>query len=127
MHSQNTSSAHNKQSDEWIEHERFLPNEDYFKTAVSKISDKIASETLESIWYGISQVHKRPQICTDMDEIFNEEIKDEEFNTVIAIASTKTAPSQTGLKFKRSGQKTPRKRYSQHSATWGIQRKSLHC
>ena len=41
----------------------------------------------------------RPQLYTVMDEIFNKEITKEEFNTVIAIASTITAPSPTGLTF----------------------------
>ena len=41
------------QSEDGIDHERFLTDEDYFNTTVSKITDKIPTAVLDSIWYGI--------------------------------------------------------------------------
>ena len=64
-----------------------------------KISDKIPKEALDSIWYGVLHVPKRQQLCKDMGEIFEKAISEDEFNSVIAISSTNTAPSQTGLTF----------------------------
>ena len=48
------------QSDDGIDHERFLTDEEYFKATVSKIPDKIRTAALESIRCGISHVPKRP-------------------------------------------------------------------
>ena len=47
----------------------------------------------------MSYVPKRPQLCNEMEDIFNKDIAEDEFNTVIATASTNTAPSPTGLTF----------------------------
>ena len=44
------------QSDERIEHERFLTDKDNFKTVISQITEKIPEVARESIWYGISHV-----------------------------------------------------------------------
>ena len=46
------------QSDDDIDPESFLTDDDYFKTIVSQISDKIPTAALVSIWYGIWQVPK---------------------------------------------------------------------
>ena len=86
------------QSDDGIDHKRFLTNEDNFNSTVSKIFDKIPTAVLDS-WYGISHVTKRPQLCTKMEDIFNKDIAEEEFNTVIATASTNTTPFSIGLTF----------------------------
>ena len=43
------------QSDNDIDHERFLIDEEYFKTTVSKISSKITQKALDSIWYVASR------------------------------------------------------------------------
>ena len=59
------------QSDNGIDHERFLTDEDYSKSTVSKILGKIPTVALDNIWYGISHVPKSPQLCTEMEEIFN--------------------------------------------------------
>ena len=80
------------------DHECFLIDDNYFKSIVAKISDKIQTAAIDSIGYGISQVPKRPQLCIETDDIFKG-ITEEEFNTVIAIAPTNTAPSPTGLTF----------------------------
>ena len=64
-----------------------------------KITDKIPGDVLDSIWHGISHVPKRQQLCKDMEEKFEKAITEDEFNAVIAIASTNAASSPTGLKF----------------------------
>ena len=60
---------------------------------------EIPGEALDSIWYGISHLPKRPQLCKDTEDIFEKAISEEEFNAVVAIASTNTAPLPTGLTF----------------------------
>ena len=87
------------QSDKWAGNERFLRGKKYFKTIVSKIADKVPSQALESNWYGLLRVPRRPQLCPDMEEIFKKEKTEEEFNTVIVIASNNTTPSPAGLTF----------------------------
>ena len=67
------------QSDDDIDHERFLTDEDFVKSAVSKISDEIPTAAPDSVWFGISHVPKRPQLCTETEEIFNNDITEEEF------------------------------------------------
>ena len=47
------------QTDNDIDHDRFLTDEEYFKTTVSKTFSKIPQEALDSIWYEISHVPKR--------------------------------------------------------------------
>ena len=54
------------------------------------LCDKIPAEALDSIWYGISPVPKRPQLCKGTEEIFEKAITEEEFNSVIAITPTST-------------------------------------
>ena len=96
----------------------FLTDEKYFKTTESKIFYNIPTEALESIRYG-------PQNCSDMEEIFNKEIMEEE--SVIAIASNNTAPSPTGLKFNmiKKSPKNSNESSSHHYATSSQQRMSL--
>ena len=53
-----------------------------------EIFGKIPSEAIERIWYGISHVPRRPQLCTDINEIFDRDITEKEFST---------APAPTGL------------------------------
>ena len=69
-----------QQSDDDIDHECFLKKKDCFKSSVSKISDKLPTAALDSIWYGISHVPKRTQLCTAMGDLFNKDITEEEFN-----------------------------------------------
>ena len=90
---------HNKLTDDGIEHQRFLTDRGYFKTTVAQITTKISEDALESIWYGISHVSQKLQLCTDMEAIFYREITLDEFNAVIAKASTNKSPSSTGLTF----------------------------
>ena len=81
------------------QHQYYYNVELLLLSIVSKISDKTPTAALISIWYGISHVPTRTHMCTEMENIFNKDITKEEFNTVIAIASTNTAPSPTGLTF----------------------------
>ena len=61
-----------------------------------------------------------------MEDIFNRDITKEELNTFIAIASTNTAPSPTGLTFNmiKNWPEEVKKPSSQYSATYGQQRTS---
>ena len=83
------------QVDDGIGHERTLTDKEYFKTKVAQFT-KTLEGAFGSIWYGIFHVPQRPQLCTDMETIFDKEIMLDEFNAVVvAIASTYTAPSPT--------------------------------
>ena len=62
------------QADDVIEHEGFLTHKDYFEITVAQFTKQIPEEALDSIQYGISDVPQRPQLCKDMDAIFDKEI-----------------------------------------------------
>ena len=55
------------------------PVRQYFKTVVAGISDKIPEGALENIWYEKSHIPNRPQLCEDMEVIFDKENMDDEF------------------------------------------------
>ena len=59
-----------------------------------------------------------------MEDIISKDITGKEFNTAIAIASTNTAPSPTGLTFNTIKKLSELKISLQHSATYGRQRTS---
>ena len=82
-----------------LQNDRFLNRHEYFKPLVSKISDKIPSESLKTPGTEYHTSPWGPQNCTVITEVFDKKLVEEEFNTVIAIYLTITAPSLTGLKF----------------------------